>query len=107
MTARISTLRARSPTNARPRELADLLMSTISPGQNWLVRVNARPDTVYVSHGRTVLAARRDGFIGAEPGHGLFVHETRLISTYRLLIDGEPPTPNVLSNVEQHSWLGY
>jgi glycogen debranching enzyme len=72
-----------------------------------LVRINARPDTIYLSHGRTVLATRRDGFLLEESGQGLFVHETRLLSRYRYLIDGEPPTPNVLSNVEQHSWLGY
>jgi glycogen debranching enzyme len=74
---------------------------------NWLVRINARPDTIYVSHGRTVLATGRDGFVHGGAGFGLFVHETRLLSRYRYLIDGEPPQPNVLSSVEQHSWLGY
>jgi glycogen debranching enzyme len=73
----------------------------------WLVRVNARPDSIYISHGRSVLAARRDGTIDAGRGHGLFVHETRLLSRLRYLIDGEAPEANVLSNVEQHSWLGY
>ena len=72
-----------------------------------LVRIDARADTIYVSHGRTVLATRRDGFIDDGIGHGLFVHETRLLSRHRLLIDEQPPLPNVLSNVEQHSWLGY
>lgn len=73
----------------------------------WLVRVNARPDSIYLSHGRTVLAGPRDGTIDAGRGHGLFVHETRLISRLVYLIDGERPEPNVLSNVEHHSWLGY
>lgn len=72
-----------------------------------LVRINARPATIYVTHGRTVLATGRDGFIAGGSGFGLFVHETRLLSRYRYLIDGEPPQPNVLSNVDQHSWLGY
>lgn len=73
----------------------------------WLVRVNARPDAMYLSHGRTVLATRRDGTIAGEHGHGLFVHETRLVSRLAYTIDGQRPEANVLSNVEQHSWLGY
>ena len=72
-----------------------------------LVRINAQPDTIYVSHGRTVLATRRDGSLSGEAGHGLFVHETRLLSRYRYLVNGKPPSPNTLSNVDQHSWLGY
>ena len=38
---------------------------------------------------------------------GLFVHETRLLSRYRYLIDGISPQPVALSNVAQHTWLGY
>ena len=30
-----------------------------------------------------------------------------MLSCYRWLIDGKEPLPNALSNVEQHSWLGY
>ena len=72
-----------------------------------LVRLRPRDDTLHVSQGRTVLATGRDGFINGGPEHGLFVHETRLLSRYRHLIDGKPPKPVALSNVEQHSWLGY
>ena len=39
--------------------------------------------------------------------HGLFVHQTRLLSRYRWLIDGAAPLTAALSNVEQHSSLGY
>ena len=72
-----------------------------------LVRLRARPDTLYLSHGRTVLATDRNGFIEEASTHGLFAHETRLLSRYRLLIDGTALQPNALSNVEQCSWLGY
>ena len=75
--------------------------------QDYLVRVRSRGDTLYVSQGRTVMATERDGFIQDGADHGLFVHETRLLSRYRYLINGEPPLPIVLSNVEQHTWLGY
>jgi glycogen debranching enzyme len=39
--------------------------------------------------------------------HGLFVYETRLVSTLRYFINEEMPAANVLSNVEQHSFLAY
>jgi glycogen debranching enzyme len=72
-----------------------------------LIRLRPRDDTVYVSQDRTVLATERDGFIYDGAEHGLFVHETRLLSRYRYLIDGQPPQPVARSNVEQHAWLGY
>src|SRR5262249_29213908 len=75
--------------------------------RNYLVRLHPRPDTIYASQSRTVLATARDGCINGGADHGLFVHETRLLSRYRYLIDGEPPLPVALSNVQQHNWLGY
>ena len=74
---------------------------------NRLVSLRPRNDTFYVSQGRTVLATQRDGFIEAGVDQGLFVHQTRLLSRYRYLIAGRPPMPVALSNVEQHSGLGY
>jgi glycogen debranching enzyme len=62
---------------------------------------------LYLSRNRTVLATNTQGFIEARAPLGLFVHETRLLSHYRLLINGRSPKPSALSNVEQHSWLGY
>lgn len=35
------------------------------------------------------------------------MHETRMLSCYRYLINGESPTPVALSNAQQYSWLGY
>src|SRR5919108_1386430 len=95
-----------------------------------LVRLRARPDTLYLSRGRTVLATGRDGFIGEpslsrkalsgpehprattasersraswgadEASHGLFVHETRLLSRHVIRVGGVVPQANALSNVE-------
>ena len=53
------------------------------------------------------MATGIDGCIRDGSPHGLFVHETRLLSRHLIQIDGESPDPNALSNVEQHSWLGY
>lgn len=75
--------------------------------QDYLVRLRPRQDTLYVAQGSTVLATGRDGFIKGGRDHGLIVHQTRLLSLYRYLINGEEPRPVALSNVEQHTWLGY
>ena len=72
-----------------------------------LTRIRARADTLYLSHGRTVLATGRDGMVAPGSRHGLFVYETRLVSVLRYFINGEMPAANVLSNVEQHSFLAY
>lgn len=75
--------------------------------QDFLVRLRPRADTLYASQGSTVMATGRDGFIDGGADHGLLVHQTRLLSRYRYLIDGAPPRPVALSNVGQHTWLGY
>ncbi len=54
-----------------------------------------------------MLATDLDGLIGNYPRHGLFAYETRVLSRYRYLLDGHEPHRVVVSNVEQHSWLGY
>lgn len=72
-----------------------------------LARLTPRPSTIYCSQGRAILATNLDGVIGDFPRHGLFVGETRLLSRYRYLVDGKPPQTVAVSNVEQHSWLGY
>ncbi|MBV8774003.1 MAG: amylo-alpha-1,6-glucosidase, partial [Deltaproteobacteria bacterium] len=48
-----------------------------------------------------------DGFVHHDSEQGLFVHETRLLSQYRYLLNDEAFYPVALSNVEQHSWVGY
>jgi len=72
-----------------------------------LAKISPRPKTIYCSQGRAVLATDLDGLIGDFPRHGLFVGETRLLSRYRYLVDGKAPQTVAVSNVEQHSWLGY
>ncbi|HEX8652833.1 MAG TPA: glycogen debranching N-terminal domain-containing protein [Pyrinomonadaceae bacterium] len=75
--------------------------------QDYLVRLRPRGDTLYVSQSRTVLATDRDGFIRDGADHGLLVHQTRLLSLYRYLINDQAWHAIALSNVEQHTWLGY
>ncbi len=72
-----------------------------------LAKINPRPRTIYCSQGRAVLATDMDGLIGDFPRHGLFVRETRVLSRYRYFVEGKLPQTVAVSNVEQHSWLGY
>ncbi|MGH9319903.1 MAG: amylo-alpha-1,6-glucosidase [Vicinamibacteria bacterium] len=72
-----------------------------------LVRIRPRNDLLYVSQGRTVLATDRDGFFDGGPDRGLFVHQTRLLSRYRYSVNGRAWKPVAISNVSQHSWMGY
>src|SRR5438874_10200749 len=82
-------------------------MMKIPEQHQWLVRIEPRPYTFYASQGRTVLATDLEGFIAGDSRHGLFAHETRVLSRYRYMVNGEPPKKIACSNVEQHSWLGY
>ena len=71
-----------------------------------LIRVRPRPFTGYISRGRSVLATALDGSVTASD-HGFYVHETRLLSRWRHLIDGEHPEATAMSNVSQNVSLAY
>jgi glycogen debranching enzyme len=77
------------------------------PPSNWQVRLRPRDTTVYVSQGRTVLATSTDGFVFEHPEHGLWVYQTRMLSRYRWLINGQTPRRAGNSNMQQHTWMGY
>ena len=77
------------------------------PRQTTLVRLQPRSGTLYASRGRTVLATGLDGQIRPERDVGLFVRETRLLSRCEYRIDDQALVASALSNIEQHTWLGY
>jgi glycogen debranching enzyme len=72
-----------------------------------LIQMRPRPDTLYGSQGRVAFATQRDGMLEPSSEHGLMVHKTRMLSSYRYLIDGNRLYPAMSSNVQQHSWMGY
>jgi glycogen debranching enzyme len=78
-------------------------MSTV----NHRIRLRPRDDTLSITQSRTTFTTDVDGFIERGPDRGFFVQQTRLLSRYRYTIDGRAWTPLALSNVAQHSWLGY
>jgi glycogen debranching enzyme len=72
-----------------------------------LVRIRPRPGTVFISRGRSVLSTGSDGVIASGGNDGLYVHETRLLSRWRYLIDGRTPMPNASSLISPNQWLSY
>lgn len=75
--------------------------------QRSLAQISPRHGISYCSQGRAVLATDEEGAIRGFPRHGLFYGETRVLSRYEYSIDGKPVQMVAVSNVEQHSWLGY
>ena len=57
--------------------------------------------------GYSVLLTNPDGTIAEGTGLGLFDHDTRILSTYRLLIDGEAPQCDTSANVESDYWTAH
>jgi|SRR5579864_394466 len=74
---------------------------------SYLVRLRPRPEQTQVSRSRTVLVMDRHGLVCGGPREGLFVHQARLLSRWEYRVNGVEPMPVALSNVQQHSWLGY
>ncbi len=72
-----------------------------------MLRLRSRSKTLHVSQGRSVLETDNDGLIPPDSAYGFFVHETRLLSRYQYLIDDVAPQPVAVSNVREHSFLGY
>jgi glycogen debranching enzyme len=72
-----------------------------------IIKITPRPGTTHCSQGRAVLATDMEGLITGLPRQGLFYGETRVLSFYRYLVDRKAPRMVAVSNVEQHSWLGY
>lgn len=75
--------------------------------QRSLAQISRLHGISYCSQGRAVLATDEEGAIRGLPRHGLFYGETRVLSQYEYTINGKPPQMVAVSNVEQHSWLGY
>lgn len=72
------------------------------------IRLRPRHDNIHVSRGRTVLGMDVEGVINTDnPGQGLFVYQTRMLSQYAWSMEGRTPRLSVQSPVEQHTWLAY
>lgn len=73
----------------------------------YLIRLRPRRETLHISQGRSIFESDRDGLIPPDSAYGFFVHETRLLSRYEYLINDTPPRSIALSNVRDHTFLGY
>ncbi|HEX8598274.1 MAG TPA: glycogen debranching N-terminal domain-containing protein [Chloroflexia bacterium] len=67
------------------------------------------PDLLFVYKERTLIATGRDGWIDGESQglQGFYHRDTRLLSRYRLLVNGKPPRLDAFSAVDPYSTLGY
>jgi glycogen debranching enzyme len=64
------------------------------------------PDHLFASRGRSLLITDRGGAI-AGGLQGLYEHDLRLLSRYRLLVHGRPPRLDASSAVDPYSTLAY
>jgi len=73
-----------------------------------LIGLRPRVDTVQTSRGRTSLVAHHDGVVRKDHSmEGLYVHDTRVLGSYRWLLDGSEPEFSCGSNIDQHTWMAY
>lgn len=79
----------------------------LSYRRSHFVRLHPRADTDYCSQGRTVFATGLDGFIIDRPDQGMFSNQTRLLNKYGYSINDDHWWPVAVSNIEQHTWMGY
>jgi hypothetical protein len=75
--------------------------------EHGLVQIRPRGRTAFISRDRTCLVADEDGFVEAGSDGGLFIHETRVLSRYRYLVDGAKPRQVVLAAPSANAWMGY
>src|SRR5947208_2908181 len=64
------------------------------------------PDLLFAYHGHSLLVTDRQGNI-ASGLQGLYEHDVRLLSSWRLLVNGRPPRLDAISAVDSHSTLAY
>jgi len=53
------------------------------------------------------MASGSDGWLDGNPDHGLFVHETRVLSRYNATINGQAPICAAFSSLDQRTSIGY
>jgi hypothetical protein len=70
------------------------------------IRLRPPGDRLHLYRNYLVLSTGLDGFVsGGE--HGLFVHEARVVSDYRYLVDGVEPRPIGVAAVSATGSVGY
>lgn len=72
-----------------------------------LVELRARPEAMHVFQGHSLLVAAQDGVVRGDGNQGLYQDNTRIISTWRHLIDGKELGFVSASAVDAYSMLAY
>lgn len=58
-------------------------------------------------YGYSVLLSNNDGTMTDGAIHGLFDYDTRVLSRYRMLVDGRPPTCDMSASVSHDYWVAH
>ncbi|MGN6593405.1 MAG: amylo-alpha-1,6-glucosidase, partial [Terriglobales bacterium] len=82
-------------------------MDTLEAPRSDLIRLEARPHQLIASRSRTVMICGRDGMISDVREHGVYVHETRVLSHLGWRLQGGAPYTVAASKVRQHTLLIY
>lgn len=72
-----------------------------------LVELRARPEALHLFQGHTLLITAQDGVVRGRGAEGLYQHNTRLLSRWRLCINGKEPQFVAASPVDAYSSLAY
>jgi glycogen debranching enzyme len=70
-------------------------------------RIDPHHDRALTFSGYTVLLTDPAGTIDEGSGLGLFDYDTRILSKYRVLVDGKAPRSDTNANVESNSWIAH
>jgi len=79
-------------------------MSGAAPAASPTADVDPHHGQQIVSHGYTVLLSSPDGTIAPGSRQGLFDHDTRVLSTYELLLDGVVPSLDTSGLIDSDHW---
>src|SRR5687767_13127154 len=72
-----------------------------------LIRIRPRPATIHIAQNQSVFEAAADGSVPGVGAYGFYVREARVLSLQQYRVNGKPLQPIALSNVRQHTWMGY
>jgi glycogen debranching enzyme len=69
--------------------------------------IDPHHDRPLTFQGYSVLLTNPDGSITDDSGLGLFDYDTRILSKYRLLVDGQEPRCDTSASVESNYWIAH
>jgi glycogen debranching enzyme len=85
---------------------AGILLALVDSRMLSEIALRVYPGLLFAYHGRSLLITNTGGDIECEL-QGLYEHDARILSRYRLLVNGKSPRLDAISSIDPHSTLGY